>query len=100
MEKIIKKSVGEAIYKDYLPFENGWYELVYLGQDGKSFHIGYRVYSSSSEKLDVKIKENFIYQIPQSYPTEISFKNKVFSVFKVSNKTIAFKLLSLEEDGK
>ena len=91
MKEIIKRSVGEAIYKDYYPFEKGWFELIYLGQDGKSFHIGFREYRDSS--IEFIRRENFIYQVPDSYPTEISFKNRVFTIFKVSNKEIAFKLL-------
>ena len=98
MSKIIKKSIGEAIYKEYfsMKFEDGsakraFFKLVYLGQDGNKFHIGYREYLGNVFRSD--FSENFIFEVPHNNPIEISYKNKSFSIISVNNKEIDFRVL-------
>jgi len=94
MENVKTVSVGNHICK--VPFEfrfkdkitEGHYLLIYLGQDGQKFHIGYREFNNSS--IREKFSENFIFEIPKEKPTVISFKDKLFTVNKVSNKDIEF----------
>ncbi len=94
MKNTIIKSVGEVICKEYLSLrfktkvERGYYILKYLGQDGQQFHIGYREFTSDSARS--AFNENFIFEVPHDKPTEISYKDKLFTVIEVSNKEIKF----------
>jgi len=94
MNEIKTVSIGSAIYKETLKFNfkdrvvEGKYQLIYLGQNGQQFHIGYREFTDTS--IREKFNENFIFQVPDNEPTEISFKNKLFTILKVSNTQIEF----------
>ena len=87
-------SIGSVIYQEALEFDFsgevviGKYQLIYLGQDGQRFHIGYREFTDTS--IREKFSENFIFQVPNNESTEISFKNKLFTILKVSNTQIEF----------
>ena len=94
MKNTIIRSIGETIYKEFLSFkfktktERGYYKLIYLGQDGQRFHIGYREFTSDS--IRTHFSENFTFEVSHDEPTEISFRNKLFTVIKVTNKNIEF----------
>lgn len=67
--------------------------LLYLGQDGSCFKLGYR--ESSCGTARYPFSENFTYEKPlPDNATEIACKELRIRVFSVSNISIEFELLS------
>lgn len=70
--------------------------LVYLGQDGACFHLGYR--ERSELKVREKFNENAVYQNPApGQSTEITYRQARLKVYEVSNAEIYFEVLSGNE---
>jgi hypothetical protein len=70
--------------------------LVYLGQNGISFSIGYREYDDGSARTP--FNENVHYQNPSTDSfTEIAFRSVRLKVHSVSNLEIEFEIVELKD---
>ncbi len=67
--------------------------LIYLGQDGTAFHIGYREFGNGRAREP--FRENVTYRAPlDGESTVISFRSVRMKVFTVSNIGIEFEFIS------
>jgi len=66
------------------------YELIYGGNDGKSFSISYREYTSN-DLARPAFYQDLTYQVNQK---KIRFKDTIIEVYEVSNEKIIYKVVS------
>jgi hypothetical protein len=89
-----KAFIGDPIYTRELTFnfdgteEKGRFELIYLGQDGAKFFIGYREFAATQFRH--VFSETFTYKVPDSSETSIGYKDLSIQVYSVSNTHIEF----------
>ena len=67
-------------------------QLIYLGQDGTCFTLGYREFGDGRARES--FRENATYQNPQlGCMTDITFRNVKIVVYAVSNTGLDFEIL-------